>query len=206
MAQHDRKDEGRQRASGTTTGRALQSRREGGRGEIAWRDPFSGIWGSDPFSTMRRFSEQMDRWFGEMGFDRDSGAWRGVSAGRPSFWSPQVEANQRGDRFIVRVDLPGLKKDDVNIEVADNMLTIQGERRDEHEEDREGYYRSECRYGSFARVIPLPEGSIAETAKASFKDGVLEITVQAPPREVSRGRRVEISEPSLSGPPRQSER
>ena len=204
MAQNDRKDAERQSGAGTTSGQAIQPRREWRGSEIASRDPFS-LWGSDPFSMMRRFSDQMDRWFGDVGFDRDFGPWRGSKAGRMSLWSPQVEAAQRGDQFVVRVDLPGLKKNDVNVEVADNLLTIQGERRDEHEEDREGYYRSERSYGSFSRVIPLPEGAIAETAKASFKDGVLEVTVQAPPREVSRGRRVEISEESAKGE-RQSER
>jgi HSP20 family protein len=205
MAQNERKDAGRQPATGTT-GQAIQPRREGSRSEVVWRDPFAGSLGEDPFKMMRRLSEQMDRWLGDIGFDRDFGTSRGGRTAGMSFWSPQVEAAQRGDRFVVRVDLPGLKKSDVNVEVADNMLTIHGERRDEHEEDREGYYRSERSYGSFSRVMPLPEGAIAESAKATFNDGVLEVTVQAPPREVSRGRRVEISESSTTGEERRSER
>jgi HSP20 family protein len=93
----------------------------------------------------------------------------------------------------VRADLPGLKKEDVNIELTDDSLAIEGERREEREEDREGYYRSERTYGSFHRVVPLPEGAIPETAKATFNNGVLEVVLQAPPREVSRKRRVEIT-------------
>jgi HSP20 family protein len=71
-------------------------------------------------------------------------------------------------------------------------VTIQGARTHEHEEEREGYYRSERGYGSFRRVIPLPQGAITEQAKANFKDGVLEVTVPAPP--TSNGRRLEIAE------------
>ena len=78
--------------------------------------------------------------------------------------------------------------------IDEDMLTIQGERKQEHEEEREGWYRNERSYGSFFRAIPLPEGTIADSAKASFKDGVLEIVLQAPPQEVSRGRRLEISD------------
>ena len=82
----------------------------------------------------------------------------------------------------------------MKVEINDNVLTIQGERKQEHEEEREGWYRNERSYGSFYRAIPLPEGTISDSAKASFKNGVLEITLQAPPQEVSRGRRLEIKE------------
>jgi HSP20 family protein len=94
---------------------------------------------------------------------------------------------------VVRADLPGLEKNDVKVDIADDVLTIQGERKQEHEEEHEGWYRSERSYGSFYRAVPLPEGTIADSAKANFKNGVLEVTLQAPPKEVSRGRRLEIS-------------
>ena len=80
----------------------------------------------------------------------------------------------------------------MTVEINDDSVSIQGERKREHEEEREGYYRTERSYGSFYRVVPLPEGAITEQAKASFKDGVLEITMPAPPS--SKGRRLEISE------------
>jgi HSP20 family protein len=100
--------------------------------------------------------------------------------------------SQRGNELVIRADLPGLNADDVIVDVADDAVTIRGERREEHEEEHDGFFRSERAYGSFYRVIPLPEGAIAETAKATFNNGVLEIVVQAPPRDVSRGRRLEI--------------
>jgi HSP20 family protein len=76
--------------------------------------------------------------------------------------------------------------------VTEDAITIQGERRHEEERKEDGFYHSERSYGSFYRSIPLPEGVITDSAKATFKDGVLEVELQAPPQEVSRGRRVEI--------------
>ena len=82
----------------------------------------------------------------------------------------------------------------MSVEVTDEAITIHGERKREHEEEREGLYRSERSYGTFWRVIPLPEGAISEQAKANFRDGVLEITMPVPPASTSRGRRLEIGE------------
>jgi HSP20 family protein len=105
---------------------------------------------------------------------------------------------QQNNEFVVHADLPGLKKEDVTIDVTDNDLTISGERRQEHETDRGGVYRSERTYGSFYRTIPLPDGAMADQAKATFKDGVLEIRMPAPPEQVTRGRRLEIKDASES--------
>jgi HSP20 family protein len=71
---------------------------------------------------------------------------------------------------------------------------MRGERRHDHEEERDGVFRSERSYGSFCRVVPLPQGAIADSAKATFNNGVLEVVVQAPSFDVRRGRRVEIKE------------
>ena len=78
--------------------------------------------------------------------------------------------------------------------MTSRLITIQGERRREHEDERAGVYRSERSYGSFQRAIALPEGAITDQAKATFRDGVLEITMPAPPDQVTRGRRLEITE------------
>ena len=101
---------------------------------------------------------------------------------------------KRGNELVVRADLPGLKKEDISIDVADNVLTIHGERREESREEREGYYWHERRAGSFYRSIPLPEGSDTEHARARFSDGVLEVSVPTPreEEESSRGRRIRI--------------
>ena len=156
--------------------------------------------GLGPFQFMDRMTEEMDRMFdrvfGDFGWPRRSLLSRGLFA--PStgeeLWAPRIEAFQKGDRFIVRAELPGLKKDDVQVELTDEALTIQGERREEREKEGEGYYHSEREYGRFQRTIPLPDGVITESAQASFKEGILEISMQAPPAETRGRRRLEIQE------------
>ena len=148
-------------------------------------------WDVSPFRAMQRMADEMDRLFDDFGFGRRwlRPSWRETGA---EIWAPEVEVSQKNNELTIRADLPGLKREDVTVDITDNDVTIQGERKHEKEEEREGYYRSERGYGSFCRVIPLPEGAISEQAKANFKDGVLEITIPAPP--ASKGRRLEIAE------------
>jgi HSP20 family protein len=154
---------------------------------------------------MDRMSEEIDRWFDRatraIGSSRSGSSSHGLfgSHAREGLWFPRVEAFQKGDVFIVRADLPGLKKEDLEVDLTDDAVTIRGERRDEHQEQREGYWRSEREYGQFHRTIPLPEGVIAESAKATFRDGVLEISMQAAPPEANRGRRLEVKDGSAEG-------
>jgi HSP20 family protein len=143
-------------------------------------DPFS-FWNpseffSNPFSMMRRLSEEMDRSFGRF-FSREEGG---------SFWSPAIEVSQNEGQLKVHAELPGLKPEDVHVEVANDQLIIQGERKYESDEKNKGVYRSERRYGQFYRAIPLPEGTNTEQAKAQFKNGVLEITIPIPEQKSSR--------------------
>jgi HSP20 family protein len=140
---------------------------------------------------MQRMADEMDRMFDDFGLGR---RWLRPSWGETgaAIWAPEVEVFQKNNELTIRADLPGLKREDVTVDITDNEVCIQGERKHEKEEEREGYYRSERGYGSFSRVIPLPEGAISEQAKANFKDGVLEITMPAPP--ASKGRRLEIAE------------
>src|SRR5262249_22326771 len=92
--------------------------------------------------------------------------------------------------------LPGLTKDDVNVEIDNDAITIEGERLSEQKEDREGFYRNERSFGTFYRRLPLPEGVETEDVNATFRDGVLEITMTVPRRAESKPRKVEISESS----------
>jgi HSP20 family protein len=177
---------------------AVSREKQGTRGDVQrWGAPQG--WLSSPFELMDRMSEEMDRAFNRM--FRDFGVSRGMPRlgalrgwGGEQLWSPRIEAFQKGDQFIVRAELPGMKKDDVHVELTDDALTLQGERHQEREEQREGMYHTEREYGRFYRTIPLPEGVIGESAKASFRDGVLEVTMQAAPAEANRGRRLEITE------------
>jgi HSP20 family protein len=130
---------------------------------------------------MRRMAEDMDRLFGNFGFGL-----------QPAAWAPQVETFRRGDQLVVRADLPGMKKDDVNVEVEDGVLTISGERCDEHEEKRDDSYRSERTYGQFYRAIPLPEGVNGDQCDASFKDGVLEVTLPVPKETDRKAKKIQV--------------
>ena len=150
-----------------------------------------------PFSLMRQGIDEMDQWFSRLGFGRSAPSPRRwfeeTSAQMMGDWSPAVEAFQRGNEFVVRVEAPGMDRKDISVEAGDDSLTIRGERKQEHQEEREGAFWTERSYGSFCRVIPLPPGALTDSAKASFKDGVLEVVMQAPSQEVRRGRQIEIS-------------
>jgi HSP20 family protein len=153
---------------------------------------------------LERFADEMDRIFDDFGLGRGwpshplTRAWlrspmRHLASEREA-WMPDVEVLHRNHELIVRADLPGLTKDDIKVDVSEDGIVIHGERKREHTEEKEGMYRSERSYGTFSRIVPLPEGAIADQAKATFKDGVLEITMPAPPDQVRRGRRLEIAE------------
>ena len=105
---------------------------------------------------------------------------------------PQFDTSRRGDKLVVRADIPGGTKDAIRVEVDNGILTISSEHREQHEEDRDGFFHSERSYGMFYRAIPLPEGIDADQIDASFKDGVLEISFPAPKQEQSRTKRVPV--------------
>jgi HSP20 family protein len=153
-----------------------------------------------PLDFMDRMTDEMDRWFDrvsrDLGFPRRSWLSRDMFGTQPrqGMWAPRIEAFQKGDRFTVRAELPGMKKDDIEVELTDDALTIRGERSEERQQERGGYYHSEREYGDFYRTIPLPDGVIGESAHASFRDGVLEVTMQAAPSEANRGRKVDITD------------
>jgi HSP20 family protein len=141
-----------------------------------------------PFALMRRLTEEMDHYFAQFGMGRGSQGMAAAGSGR---FSPPVEVLERNGTLIVRAELPGLTKDDVRVEITEDTLTIAGERRAEHEEEQGGVLRSERSYGMFRRQIPLPEGVNTEQATASFKDGVLEVSIPAPQLQ-ARGHQIEI--------------
>ena len=177
--------------------RSIETRREGETARALNRAPLSSAvqgTGRTPFSLVRTMMDDMDRLFSGFGFSRglESGLWGNRSEFARAVWAPQVETFRRGDKLVIRADLPGLKRDDVTVNVEDDVLAISGERRDEHEEDRDGYYRSERSYGQFYRAIALPEGVNADDVDASFKDGVLEVTIPAPKETTPRRKRVQV--------------
>ena len=184
------------------------------RGEGRALSPRQGTWlgardrdyGSSPFALMQRLTADMDRLFENFGMGMFSrGAWpfgglRQGSALSPTMsatWSPHIEMFEQEGKLVVQAELPGLRKDDVQIEVEDDAIVISGERHSEAQRDEGGRYVSERSYGSFYRVIPLPDGANADSANATFRDGMLRIEMSLDQRP--RGRRLEIGEATGTG-------
>ncbi len=128
------------------------------------------LFGLNPFALMRQFTEDMDRVFN----------YAPLAPGTGAAWSPVIEVKEKEGKLLVTAELPGVKREDVKVHVDGDTLVVEGERKEEKEEKREGYYHSERTYGNFYRTIPLPEGVKTETIKAHFDNGVLEIAVPAP--------------------------
>ena len=101
--------------------------------------------------------------------------------------------------YVLRADLPGLTEEDVNIELQDNVLTVSGERKSEHEDRKEGYYRVERSSGSFSRSLTLPEGVDADAITASFDKGVLEVRIPKPEERKPRKVAITVGEPAEDG-------
>ena len=133
---------------------------------------------ANPFSLLRRMTEEMDRMFQETGLEREGSTGTG--------WSPAIDVSQREGTYNIHAELPGLQPKDVKVEVENDALVIQGERRSEHDEKEGGMQRTERQYGFFYRSIPLPEGAKVDQAKAKFNNGVLEISIPVPEQQGNR--------------------
>lgn len=130
----------------------------------------------EPRAFMRRVFRDFDRFF-------EAGDWPVARLGKPFAdvaWMPPVEAFERDHRLIVRVELPGMKKEEIELTFAEGLLTIEGERKLETEEKKNEWYRNERAYGKFVRTVPLPEGVKVTDVKATFEGGVLEVVVPLP--------------------------
>jgi HSP20 family protein len=188
---NERTEEGERRKDGQPERPASREQRSVVRRDMG-SAPIAMPFGNS-FTFMRRFMEDVDRLFGSFGAGTST-----LPATAPISeeitWVPTVEVFERDGQFVVRAEVPGLTKDDINVEVLGGQLVISGERKREQEEKREGFYRSERVYGAFHRIIPLPERVNPEQAKATFANGVLEITMPQAP--APKGQRVEVQEGS----------
>lgn len=155
-------------------------------------DPFAPVFGENPLGLLRRLSADMERLFD---FPTSKLFPRAPRMIEEAAWIPSIDVFEKDGWLVIRADLPGLTKDDVNVEVTDEAITLKGERKKEIEEEKEGLYRLERAYGSFYRAVPLPEGVKAEDVKATFENGVLEVAVPLPPaKKEPKARRIEIQE------------
>lgn len=147
--------------------------------------PGRDLFGFNPFSMMRRFSEEMDRVFGNFGHSRGFGEWGG--------WSPAIDVRERDGNVEISAELPGLTKDDVKVECTNDGIAIEGEKKSQVEKDERGFHRTERSYGHFYRMIPLPAGTEPDKAKAEFKNGVLQVRVPLSEQAQSKRRQIPIS-------------
>jgi HSP20 family protein len=131
---------------------------------------------------MRQVFRDFDRFFNERGLPFFRPRWREYDE---FAWTPELEVFEREDALVVRLDLPGLTRENVKIEVIEGGLTISGERKHETKEERPGWYSSERTYGRFYRAIPLPEGVNAAEMRATFANGVLEVTIPMPAKAIA---------------------
>ena len=135
------------------------------------RDWISRVFDRD-LRMMRQMSRDFDRMFGDLGFRMP------VFERMPEVeWIPELEVFERDGRFVVRADLPGMKKEDVKVNVQNDMLILEGERKVEEEVKKDNFHRTERSYGSFFRSLPLPEGVKLDKVEAKFRDGVLEVSM-----------------------------
>lgn len=132
-----------------------------------------------PFSALRDLESQFGRLFDEF-----------AEGGGPRTWSPAIDLTEQDDSYELEADLPGMKKEDIELVVVDNLVTIKGERKSQSEARREGYHRFERQYGGFTRTFEIPGGFKAEGVNASFENGVLRVTL--PKREEMKPKQIEV--------------
>jgi HSP20 family protein len=137
----------------------------------------------EPLRELSSLQTEMNRLFNTV-FDAPS-----TGNGGARRWVPAMDLVETAEHFVLRADLPGMTEADVNVELEDNLLTVSGERKAEHEEKREGFYRLERAFGAFSRTLTLPKGIDAEAVTAGFDNGVLEVRIPKPeqrkPRKIS---------------------
>ena len=141
----------------------------------------------EPVAELGTIQNEMNRLFNTF-FDQPAAPGR---TGNGRRWLPAMDLVETDDHYVLRADLPGLSDEDVNVQFEPNVLTISGERKAEHENNQEGYYRLERAFGSFARTLTLPEGVDPDGVQAHFDRGVLEIRIPKP--EQKKPRQVQIT-------------
>jgi HSP20 family protein len=139
----------------------------------------------EPARELSSLQSEMNRLFNTF-FDTPTTGGNGTAARR---WVPSMDLVETDEHFVLRADLPGLSEEDVAIELEDNVLTVSGERKAEHEDKKEGFYRMERSFGQFRRSLTLPDGVNADAIAATFDRGVLEVRIPKPeqrkPRKVA---------------------
>ena len=140
----------------------------------------------DPFRDLRTLQEEVNRLFSTnltQGFGGE-GLGRGP-------WNPSVDIYENQDNIVLEAELPGMNRDDFELTVENNVITLRAERQSEKQEDSDNYHRVDRSYGSFTRSFTLPQTVSADTATAEYRNGVLRVTL--PKREETKARRIQVS-------------
>ncbi len=140
----------------------------------------------DPWRDVLSLRDEIDRLFEDF-FPVRAGERRDYLA---EVWAPAVDIYETKDDVVVKAELPGMNKEDIKINIVDNSLVIEGEKKQEKEIKEENYYRVERRYGAFRRVIDIPVPVKTEGIEATYKDGVLEIKL--PKKEEAKPKEIEV--------------
>jgi HSP20 family protein len=140
----------------------------------------------DPFRELRSLQDEVNRLFSS-NLSRSFGD-EGIARGA---WMPSVDIYENKDQIVLEAELPGMNREDFELTVENNVITLRGERRFEKNDESDNYHRVERTYGSFTRSFTLPQTVSGEGAAAEYKNGVLRVVLQK--REEVKARRIEIS-------------
>ncbi len=135
-----------------------------------------------PFEGLTRWFDDIDTWF-DTGFFTDM---------PDRLWRPALDVEEKEGKYIVKADLPGMKRGDIHIELRNGYLTLRGERKSEHKENNDTYRRVERNYGAFERILSVPAGVTEKDIHAHYKDGVLEVTIPVPKAEPPKTTEIKI--------------
>ncbi len=136
----------------------------------------------NPFRELEEIRQRMEDWFRPV-------FWK-TAPGEGAAWVPPIEMYEEKDKYVVKAELPGMKKDEIEVSITDNVLTIKGERKAEEEKKESNYYCCERYYGSFLRSINLPGNVDTKKISAGYKDGILEISL--PKTEEEKEKKIEV--------------
>lgn len=138
-----------------------------------------------PLDSVFALPRQLDRWMNEALGDLQLGTAENLRT-----WFPATDVSETPEHLTLRLEVPGLSRDDIKLSVEGNTLTVRGEKRQETTAENENFYRSERSYGAFERSFALPSHVDADTVKASMENGVL--TIRFPRREEAKAREIRI--------------
>lgn len=147
----------------------------------------------DPFRDLRTLQEEVNRLF-STNLTRSFGD-EGIGRGA---WAPSVDIYENKDQIVLEAELPGMKQEEFDLSIENNVITLRGERKFEKTDETDNYHRVERSYGSFTRSFTLPQTVSAEGATAEYSNGVLRVTL--PKREDTKARRIEVKGMETGGP------